>query len=44
MLVIPEMVFFRFEGSYNVLSVLKILNVQTVQRAMAGKCSPYYLQ
>ncbi len=42
MLVIAEMVSFVGKGSHNLLSVLKVLNVQTIQQAMAGKCSTYY--
>jgi hypothetical protein len=44
MLVIAEVVSFVLKGSHNLLSVLKMLNAQTVQRAMAGKCSTYYSQ
>ncbi len=39
MLLIAETVSFIYKGSHNLLSVLKMLNVQTVHRAMAGKCS-----
>jgi hypothetical protein len=44
MLLIAEIVSFICKGFHNLLSVLKMLNVQTVHRAMAGKCSTYYSQ